>query len=321
MIVWGINALNHDASIAIIEDDRIVWHKTSAEFTGERGCSVLTQEMVDKALSVGKPEHIYWYEQPLTKKIRQVRAGQYQLAFDKKEMPKTYLKTFGLDVPITYTPHHGSHAAAGFYTTQFDEAAVVVLDAIGEWETASIWYGQGNELKKLWSQKYPTSLGLFYSAFTQLVGLRPTKDEHIFQGLSLKGDPMRYRKEIMSYWNLDSTWTMTKNLHCGVYDWPYEIKNDQDKYDIAAAVQKMFEVKAQEVVDRAKFLTKSENLVYMGGCALNTKFNDMLPPFWKGLWSLPNPGDASSSLGAILYNKKMRVRWEKEFATHIKIKY
>ncbi len=313
MICWGINALNHGSSLAVIKEGRLM----SNEF-----CSTdeLSSEIKFRALNWGAPDRIFWYERPWVKKARQLYAGQYRRAFDLSVLPRTYMNSIQVRyAPITYTPHHASHAAAGYYTSNFDDAAVVVLDAIGEFECASIWHGQGNTLKKVWSRSYPNSLGLFYSAFTQLIGLTPIKDEYQLQQLAARGNPRRYRDRIWSYF--DGIIQLNYNFHRGVEYWDDPVENDQDRYDIAAAVQWIFEEQVQNVMAEAQSLTNSHNLVYMGGCAMNSQANSLFEKNWDGIWSLPNPGDPSSSIGAVLYHTKDRIKWEGPLAKHIKIKY
>jgi carbamoyltransferase len=300
MIYWGINALNHGSSLAIFNKDQLIINITDREDT-------LPQKAFDY---VNKnrlwPDQIYWYENPWLKKIRQLRAGQYSTALRLDNLPKSYLKKYNLNkAPITYTPHHASHAAAGYYTSPFNHCAVVVLDAIGEFECASIWEGKHGELRKVWSAKYPNSLGLFYSAFTDLIDLTPIAEEHIFQKYSELGDANRYYDQVSAY--LNQFMHFPENLHRGVRTWPYAISTEQDRYDIAAAVQRIFEEQVDMIMLHAQQLTSSKNLVYMGGCAMNSRYNTRLADQWKHIWSLPNPGDASSSIGAVLYNTKERI--------------
>ena len=235
-------------------------------------------------------------------------------------LPSRYLDKAGLHyAPVTYTPHHASHAAAGYYTSPFNHAAVVVLDAIGEFECASIWDCKDGEMRKVWSRSYPNSLGLFYSAFTKLVGLEPLKQEYLLQEMSNQGDPKRYYKEVKSY--IGNTLMLTRNLHRGVLDWAYEIDNLQTQCDIAASVQLVFEEQVALVMGYAKLLTGANSLVYMGGCAMNSRANIDVVKQWDYVWSLPNPGDPSSSIGAVLYHTKQRVwgyKWDP--VKHIEIK-
>lgn len=321
MITWGINALNHDASIAVVSNGNLIAWERASDYTGIQGDQFLSTNMFSKCLHYGSPNEIVWYERPWIKKSRQLYAKQYDLAFDLNELPRRYInRTYAMPyVKWKYMPHHMSHAAAGFLTSPFHEAAVVVLDAIGEWESASIWKGEGTTLTKVWSKKYPTSLGLFYSAFTKLIGLKPLGEEHILQQYSEFGDPKRYIVEVSRYWGRN--WTLLENMHKGVHTWPYEIKTDQDRYDIAASVQRVFEIQANLIIDKAQELIGSSNLVYMGGCAMNSKFNKTLSSDWGGLWSLPVPGDSSSAIGAALYSQAARITWPYQVANNFPLKY
>jgi len=145
-----------------------------------------------------------------------------------------------------------------------------------------------------------------------LIGLEPIKQEYLLQQMSKQGDPKRYLTEVKSY--IDGTVKLTRNLHRGVLDWPYPIDNLQDQCDIAAAVQQTFEDQVSAVMLKAKQLTNADCLVYMGGCAMNSAANQkFVEPMFKYRWSLPNPGDPSSSIGAVLYHTKQRVwdyRWD-----------
>ncbi len=306
MIYWGINALNHDASIAVFENEKLLWHRLSSEFTGVEHDGLLNPDIIKEAKSFGNPDEIYWYERPLVKKTRQLYAGQYKSAFNIYEIPSIYLKQYDIkNIPIKYVSHHLSHAAAGFFTSPFERCAVVVLDAIGEWESASIWVAQGNSLVKFWSKSYPNSLGLFYSAFTELIGLEPTKEEHKLQSLSEEGNPKKYKKKIESYFS--GPCELTKNLHCGVLDWNKEPKSRKDRSDVAAAVQEVFEDQVTEIMSMAKEWTQSRNLVFMGGCAMNTKVRKKMENMWDDIWTLYPPGDSSSAIGAVLAEKKFKI--------------
>jgi carbamoyltransferase len=314
MITWGINALNHGSSLAVFENNQLVnWAFCSND--------KLDKSVILNSIAAGGPDKVYWYEQPLIKKTRQLWAGQWDTAFDLSAMPNQYLKEIGVTYSkVIYTPHHGSHAAAGYYTSPFNQCAVVVLDAIGEWECASIWKGSHGELKKVWSRSYPNSLGLFYSAFTKLVGLEPIKQENIFQQMSDDGDPLRYYDAVSKY--ISPVLHLNRNLHKGVRDWQHPINNLQDQCDIAAAVQQVFEEQVKLIMVKAKELTGLDTLVYMGGCAMNSKANKkIVEPMWKYIWSLPVPGDPTSAIGAVLYHTKQRItdyNWKP--VKHIEIK-
>lgn len=311
MITWGINALNHGSSLSVFASGRLAMFE---QFATDK----LDPGVIHRAFNYGGPSTIFWYERPWIKKARQLRAGQWNRVFDFEDLPSSYVKE--LRVPyssLRYTPHHASHAAAGYYTSPFNHCAVVVLDAIGEFECASIWEGKHGELKKVWSRSYPNSLGLFYSAFTQLIGYKPLAEEHLLQRDSELGDPRKYLQQIRKYFN--GVLSLNTNFHKGVPNWPTPT-SDQDRWDIAAAVQQVFEEQVDMVMLTARRLTGSDCLVYMGGCAMNSKYNKQLPNQWNYIWSLPNPGDASSSVGAVLYHTKQR-EWQWKFGVvkHLEI--
>jgi len=313
MILWGVNALNHGNSLAVFKDGKLISNRSSKEDT-------LDSNAIFEALHLGSPDRIFWYEQPWLKKARQLKAGQYNRAFDMSVLPRRYLNKIKVHyAPITYTPHHASHAAAGYYTSPFNHCAVVVLDAIGEFECATIWKCVHGEMTKVWSRSYPNSLGLFYSAFTDLLGMTPIQDEYILQQMAEKGDPHRYKLDVYKY--MSGLLIAGKNMHKGILDWPHDIRDEQDRYDIAAAVQRVFEDQIRMVMLEAKKLINTDCLVYMGGCAMNSKANKtVVEPMWRYRWTLPNPGDPSSSVGAVLYHTKQR-EWNYDFgvAKHLAI--
>jgi carbamoyltransferase len=300
MIQWGINALNHGSSLAVFKNGKFQSLDTGKE--DELDISIITE-----ALHQGAPDRIFWYERPWVKKVRQLYAGQYKTATDLSVLPKRYLNKIRVHyAPVTYTPHHASHAAAGYYTSPFNHCAIVVLDAIGEFECATIWEGLHGEIRKVWSRSYPHSLGLFYSAFTKLIGLTPIKDEHLLQKMAEQGDKQRYFKEVNNY--VSNTVNLKYNLHRGVLNWPYPIETLQDQCDIAAAVQYAFEDQIRMVMLEARKLIYTDSLVYMGGCAMNSDANKrFVEPAFKYRWSLSNPGDPSSAIGAVTYHTKQRI--------------
>ena len=223
---------------------------------------------------------------------------------------------------ITYTPHHLSHAAGGYFTSPYDDACIVVIDAIGEWDTISIWYGKGDEIVKRHEVKYPFSLGLFYSAITKRLGLKPQEDEHIMMGMAAYG-AMRHdiRNEIKDLLNC--------NLHCGLVDvWSPPCHPDdgseQWKYDIAANAQWVIEYEILKIIAQAKSLVpESDNLVYSGGVALNCVANERVARAWcNPIWITPNPGDSGSSLGCAASTWGKHIQWENCFlGTDIKSSY
>ena len=187
MISWGISACTHDASLAVVKDDEILFASHSERFSGIKNDAFLNPEIITEAKKYGEPDYVYWYENPWLKWTRKKYAGQQRPWVS----PKKYLKHFGIKSPY-YTTHHKAHAAAGYYTSPFNSSAVLVIDAIGEWTTTSIW----KNMEKKWAVSYPASLGLFYSAMTDRIGLKANEDEYILMGMSAYGDPDRFYDDI-----------------------------------------------------------------------------------------------------------------------------
>ena len=117
--------------------------------------------------------------------------------------------------------------------------------------------------------------------------------------MSLKGDPYQYQDIVRSYFN--------KNLHKGITNWPFYKITEQDKLNIAASVQTIFSHEVEKIMRHAKHITGETKLVYMGGCAMNKTANKQMSWLWEDIWSLPNAGDATSSIGSVLYHTKERI--------------
>jgi carbamoyltransferase len=174
-------------------------------------------------------------------------------------------------------------------------------------------FGWAKAIKLKYKKNYPVSFGLFYSAFTQLIGLMPNQEEYIMMGMAAYGNPEKYERKVSNYFLRHD---MQKyNFHKGIVDWDEPI-TEQDKFDIAAAVQKVYELRLNEFMHFAYNMTGKNNLVFMGGCALNSSANTMLWNIFKSVWIMPNPGDAGSSLGAAaaLYGK--HVEWKSPYLGH-----
>jgi carbamoyltransferase len=181
-----------------------------------------------------------------------------------------------------------------------------VLDAIGEFDTGSVWIGSGSEIEPVFKIKYPISFGLFYSAFADLLGLKGNEEEYIMMGMAAYGDKDRYYKKVNSYF--PQVKKQKYNFHQGITDWDESI-DEQAKFDIAAAVQAIYELRLWDLMCDWKSKTGKENLVFMGGCALNSKANTMLWKIFKNVWIMPNPGDAGSALGAAAALYRGHVNW------------
>jgi carbamoyltransferase len=325
MIVWGISANSHDASLAVFNKDalglKLEFASHSERFSGikndphlHRSNSIFKDGLIEYAKSeYGPPSEVVWYEKPFKKTIRQLLAGQGWLA--KENNIRNYLLDYGIDAPISYVDHHLSHASAGYYTSGFDSATVVVLDSIGEFETLTIWEGHGTQLKRVYSQKYPHSIGLWYSAITARIGLKANEDEYILMGMAAYGNPHRFYKAIAN--DFVARWPdmndpgirFKHNLHRGCLWWRPELQTEQDYYDIAAAVQKIYEDMFEYIVQYAT-QNDNPNLVLMGGCALNCSANSIAKKYYRNVWIMPNPGDAGSSVGAVLAHYQQPIDWQ-----------
>jgi carbamoyltransferase len=307
MISWGISANSHDAALAVFCDEKLVFASHSERFSGKKNDRDLCQSLVDYARNkYGEPGRVYWYENPYFKTLRQLFAGQGWKW--KENNIKNYLAKYNITCPITYVDHHKSHAAAGYYTSGFDNACVVVLDAIGEFATYSVWEANGKTLRKQTSMEYPNSLGLFYSAMTQRCHLKPNEDEYILMGMAAYGDANKLTRDILDDFvqlpndDYQHPFRIRKNLHRGCQDWrPDLIVNDT--FDIAAATQAVYEMAFERVLQQAASLSSSRNLVLMGGCALNCSANRLTGKYFDTTWIMPNPGDAGSAVGAVLAKK------------------
>jgi carbamoyltransferase len=310
MITWGISANSHDAALAVFDDDQLLFASHSERFSGTKNDAHLHKDLIDYALDLGRPDHVFWYENPIVKSIRQLYAGQ-GLRFKENNI-REYLNSYSITADYTVLGHHESHAAAGFYTSRYEDAAVLVIDSIGEFDTTTIWSADSKGLKKIWSKRYPYSVGLFYSAMTQRIGLKPNEEEYILMGMAAYGNPEKYlsafEKDIFRY-DQDGNIVFRHNFHKGCRWFLPNAVEEQDLYDIAATTQFVFEHIFHSMLRRARALTGKKNLVYMGGCALNCLANPLCYKYFSNVWIMPNPGDAGSSVGAVLAARKKHIEF------------
>lgn len=304
MITWGISANSHNAAVAVFDNQRLVFASETERYSGIKNDPDLNKDLVYELNYKGlTPDRVVWYEKPLLKTLRQLEAGQgwrYQ-----ENNISGYLQNYIQRTSIKYVSHHESHAAAGYCTSGFDNACILVIDAIGEYETLTIWKGEGNNLTKQYRLEYPTSLGLWYSAMTQRCGLKPNEEEYILMGMAAYGDPKKYFKRILldffSFPNDDwnRIFRLKENLHQGCRDWAPDLVTEQDLFDIAAATQSVYEIIFERILQQALQLVPSRNLVFMGGCALNCVANKLTGKYFDNTWIMPAPGDSGSAIGAV----------------------
>jgi len=325
MVIWGISANSHDAALSVIRDNTILFAAQSERYSKQKNDSHLHPALIQDALQYGKPDLVVWYETPYLKTFRQLLAGQGLRL--RENNVRQYLASYGIIAPVKIVGHHKSHAAAGYFTSPYNYSAVLVIDAIGEFDTTTIWEGHGHKLSKKLSIGYPHSLGLWYSAMTQRVGLKPNEEEYILMGMAAYGDPTKYADIILNdFFNDEDVITdfyyrsgllrLKQNLHRGCNWWRPELNTEQDKYDIAAATQYVYELYFRKLLERTKKLVPSDNLVLGGGCALNCVANPIALEYFENVWIVPNPGDAGNSLGAILAYTEEHVPFENAFLGH-----
>lgn len=313
----GISCGFHDAALSVIDSNgQILFAGHSERYSKKKHDSELCPGIVKDARHYFHgPLQLHYYEKPWLKALRQYRAGQQITSIFAKRVVGSEIVEMLDDQTIQTHVHHKSHAAAGFQTSTFQKATVVVIDAIGELDCISIWDAcydnNGNaHYTKLWSKKYPNSIGLFYSAMTQRVGLKPNEEEYILMGMAAYGKPkhgtMLASHVLLNMQDLD----FRHNLHVGLHS---NVLKNATNEDIAASAQIVCESLIEKVMQKAKLLGGSDNLVYGGGVALNCLANRLLGKYYKNIWIMPNPGDAGNSLGAAALGYGKKLMWRDAF--------
>ena len=279
-ILWGVTFGAHDAAIAVFVNNELVFATDAERFSRKKNDSIIPSSLIEYAENkYGMPDKVYYYENPILKSLRRTWAGQ---------RPRVVIPEF--KYKLTYSNHHESHAAYGYYTSPFDECTVLVIDAIGEWDTLTTWQAKNGKLKRKglhW--RYPKSLGLFYSAATQAAGWKPNEEEYIMMGASAIGEITH-----KGYSRLSELWKSKFNFHRGV-----EL-DDMDPLEIAACAQALYESLFHNIITHIH-----GNLVFVGGCALNVKANAQLSHCNVHIPS--NPGDGGSAIGCVLSRIKQKV--------------
>jgi len=318
MITWGISAGGHDAAVSVLKDGDIAFAAHSERYSRLKNDPNLCWPLIRQAFMHGEPDQIIWHERPWLLRTRAAYAGQWDQVCGpsiRQQLSGNFLE----NTPMRTVSHHHSHAAGGYYTSGFRDAVVIVVDAIGEWDTLSIWEGRDHEIYKRHAVRYPQSLGLFYSAMTKRCGFKPNEEEYIMMGLAALGDPQRLQQqmrddimEVLPHWPF---FQLKQDLHRGCQWWlPEEISSA----DIAAAAQYLFTTVMVSIVAHARDMVGSNNLVLAGGCALNCVTNSAIAAtnIYDRMWIMPNPGDAGNSLGAALAHHAEHVRWQGPYLGH-----
>ena len=341
MNILGISAFFHDSAAAIVRDGAIVAAAQEERFTRKKHDEAFPARaaewcLAETGVTAAELDAVVFYEKPLVKFERLLETA---LAFAprgfpafvkampqwlqrKLHIPREIDQGLGGDYsgPILFATHHESHAASGFYPSPFDEAAILTLDGVGEWSTATWGTGRGSRIKLEAEMRFPHSPGLLYSAFTLFCGFRVNSGEYKLMGLAPYGDP-RYADTILreivdlrddgSFW-LDQRFfdycaglQMTSRRFDRLFDGPARRPDGpltQREMDLAASIQKVLEEIVLRMARHVHTQTGLANLCLAGGVALNCVANGRLlreGPFER-LWIQPAAGDAGGALGAAL---------------------
>lgn len=334
--ILGISAYYHDSAACLLRDGEIVAACQEERFTRKKGDPDFPRRAVAHCLetagiAVGDLTHVGFYDKPLLKFERILETymgvaprgfGSYLLAGplwikDKLYIDRQLKEELKYDGQVYYAEHHESHAASAFFPSPFEEAALLTMDGVGEWATASIGVGRGNDIEMLAELQWPDSLGLLYSAFTYYTGFKVNSGEYKVMGLAPYGEPKYVDliyKELMDlrddgsfrlnqkYFNYVSGLTMTSPSFDELFGGPPRVpesKLTQREMDLARSVQVVCEEVMLRMARTAHKLTGLDRLCLAGGVALNCVGNGRLlreGPF-KELWIQPASGDAGGALG------------------------
>ena len=271
MIKWGTTFGSHDGALAVFVDDELVFATDAERFSRKKNDSVIPVTLIEFAEEKwGIPDEVYFYEDLYCKNERRKFAGQQPLS------------DFRFKYPLIHSNHHLSHARYGYYTSPFVDCTVLVIDAIGEWDTLTKWKVRDGRFQKLKNWCYPKSLGLFYSAMTQSAGWKPNQEEYILMGASAVK-----KHKIENYNLVRGMWDENVNFHRGV-----ELR--MDTFEIASIAQQIYEEEFRKIVNEI-----DDEIVLVGGCALNVSANRFL----SNAFIPPNPGDGGSAIGCVVSQK------------------
>ena len=276
MIKWGTTFGSHDGAIAVFQDDELVFASDAERWSRKKNDSVIPDNLIKYAEdNWGIPNSVYFYEDWQLKDERRKFAGQQPLS------------DFNFKYPLIYSNHHLSHARYGYWTSPFEDCTVLVVDAIGEWDTLTQWKVINGNFEQVKNWRYPKSIGLFYSAMTQAAGWKPNEEEYILMGAAaVKGKPT-----YQNYEEIRNLWDNGNNFHRG-------ISIGMDRFEISSATQKVYEEVFREEIIRE---IDDENLVFVGGCALNVTANRFLAKY--NTFIPCNPGDGGSAIGCVIDRK------------------
>ncbi|MFO7654018.1 MAG: carbamoyltransferase [Candidatus Krumholzibacteriia bacterium] len=340
MRILGISAFYHDSAAALIEDGRIIAAAQEERFTRKKHDHGFPRLAIDFCLAEAGIEaadldRVAFYDKPW---IKFERLLETYLAFaprglssfmkamplwlkEKLWMGDLIKRELGHDADIIYPEHHQSHAAAAFYPSPFPQAAIMTMDGVGEWATASWGVGEGHRIDLRAEMRFPHSLGLLYTAFTYYTGFKVNSGEYKVMGLAPYGEP-RFAQTIldelidlrpdgsfrmnMKYFGYASGLTMTTKAMDRLFGGPPrrpESELTQREMDLAASIQAVTEEAVLRTAAHVRRETGHRHLCLAGGVALNCVANGKLlrARIFDDIWIQPAAGDAGGALGAALF--------------------
>jgi len=342
MYTLGISCYYHDSAAALLKDGKVISAVEEERFSRKKFDDEFPELAIDFCLkeagiSSNQLDYVAFYDKPVLKFERLldnyiavapkglfsfldvIPKWLHKRLWIKNEI-RNYLK--GFRGTIIFPEHHMSHAAHAFFTSPFDEAAILSVDGVGEWTTSSFGKGYDTTIELTNDIRWPHSVGLFYSAFTYFLGFKVNEGEYKLMGLSAYGKPKYYDlicdKLIdiksdgsihlnMEYFAFTYDKVMTNQNFSELFGIPprkEDSKAEQIHYDIAASVQLVLEDILLKMADHVYKKTGMKNLCFGGGVALNGVANNRIlndGPF-ENLHIPPSPGDGGSAVGCAQYS-------------------
>ena len=330
--ILGISCGYHDSAASLLLNGKVLSAVEEERFTGiKHDYSYPTHSIkwiLDKnGISEKDISYICFYEDS-SDKIDRVKKTSSLLSNKTqktrkyyKELFDTIRKQFGIDVVLVEGNHHLSHIAYSYYTSPFNEAVILSVDGVGEWETTSIAVASKNKIKKVKSINYPHSLGLLYSTITAFLGFEPNEGEYKVMGLAPYGDYTRFDEQFrelytrdwgsyelnMKYFEFHKSDKVMFNSDMmklfGITNRLPEEEVKQEHKDLAASLQHHYEYLLFSLLDYIQEEMGGSNLCLSGGCAYNGTANGKIKNKTKfdRLWIPPAPSDAGSAIGACLH--------------------
>jgi len=339
MLILGLSAFYHDSAACLVRDGRIVAAAQEERFSRVKHDSSFPEHAIKACLQIGgcsinDLDHVVFYEKPFLKFERLLetylrrapRGFESYLKVvplwikDKLWMKHSIQQQLNYEGEILFSEHHESHAAAAFFPSPFQSAAILTVDGVGEWTTTAYGKGQGNDLDLTWEVRFPHSLGLLYTAFTYYLGFKVNSDEYKVMGLAPYGQPV-YRQQIedrlidlkedgsftldLDYFNYETGFTMTSERFDRLFGGPPRKSTerlDQKHKDLAASIQAVTEQVMLRLSRRVRSETGEDRLCLGGGVALNCVANGRLlrEAGFRNIWIQPAAGDAGGAIGAAL---------------------